>query len=79
MGLKIVLNESSKVGVEGEKMRLSSKWLRSPSIASLKMQSSSLSRRPSKGLDLRCCNTLKFVLFQIGENDLILYFCVHEI
>ena len=54
MGLKIGLNESSKVGVEGEKMRLSSKWLRSPSIASLKMPSLTLSRCPSKGLDLRC-------------------------
>ena len=43
-----------EVGIEGEKMRLSSKWLRSPSIALLKMPSLSLSRCPSKGLDLRC-------------------------
>jgi hypothetical protein len=40
-------------GIEREKIRVDSKWLRSPSMASLDMPSLSLSKCPSNGSSLR--------------------------
>jgi len=43
----------SKVGIEGERIRVASRLPHSPSMASLDMPSFSLSNCPSKGLDLK--------------------------
>ena len=43
----------SKVGVEGERIIVASRWLCPPSMASLDMPSLSLSNCLSKGLDLK--------------------------
>jgi hypothetical protein len=47
------LNFISSVGIKGEMIGVDSRWLRSPSMASLDMPFLSLSKCPSKGLDLR--------------------------
>jgi hypothetical protein len=48
MGLKMGSNFISNVGIEREKIGVDSRWLCSPSMPSL-----SLSKCPSKGLDLK--------------------------
>jgi hypothetical protein len=53
MGLKMGSNFISNVGIEREKIGVDSRWLCSPSMASLDMLSLSLYERPSKGLDLK--------------------------
>jgi hypothetical protein len=53
MGLKMGSNFISNVGIEREKIGVDSRWLFSPSMASLDMASLILSKCPSKGLDLK--------------------------
>jgi hypothetical protein len=53
MGLKMGSNFISNVGIEREKIGVDSRWLCSPSIASPDMPFLSLSKCPSKGLDLK--------------------------
>ena len=57
MRLRIGLEMGSKlisvVGIEGEKIGMSSTWLGSPSIASLVIRSLGFSRCPPKEFDLR--------------------------
>jgi hypothetical protein len=53
MGLKMDLNFISNVGIEKENIGVDSRWLCSPSMASLDMPSLSLYECPSKGLDLK--------------------------
>ena len=53
MGLEMGSYSQSNVGIEGERIRVASRWLRSPSMTSLDMSSLSLSNCPSKGLDLK--------------------------
>jgi hypothetical protein len=53
MGLKMGSNFISNEGIEREKIGVDSRWLCSPSMASLDMSSLSLSECPSKGLDLK--------------------------
>jgi hypothetical protein len=53
MGLKMGSNFISNVGIEREKIGVDSRWLCSPSMASLDMPSLSLYKCPSKGLDLK--------------------------
>jgi len=50
MGLEMGLYSISKVGIEGERIIVASRWLRSSSMASLDMPSLSLSNCPSKGI-----------------------------
>jgi hypothetical protein len=47
MGLKMGSYSISDVGTKGEKIKVVSRWLRSPSMASLGMPSLSLSKCPS--------------------------------
>jgi hypothetical protein len=47
------LNFISNVGIEWEKIGVDSRWLCSPSMASLDMPSLSFSKCLSKGLDLK--------------------------
>ena len=42
------------MGIEGERIGLSSRWLCSPTMALLDLPSLSLSKYPSTGLDLEC-------------------------
>jgi hypothetical protein len=53
MGSKMGSNFISNVDVEREKIGVNSRELCSPSMASLDMPSLSLSKYPSKGLDLK--------------------------
>ena len=48
------LNETSNVGIEGEKIGIASRWLGSPSRASLVIASLSFSRCSPKEFDLGC-------------------------
>ena len=52
MGLKTGSYSISNVGIEGERIRVASRWLHSP-MASIDMPSLSLSNCLSKGLDLK--------------------------
>jgi hypothetical protein len=53
MVLKMGSNFISYVGIKREKIRVDSRWLCSPSMASLDIPSLSLYECPSKGLDLK--------------------------
>ena len=53
MGWEMGLDETTNMGIEGEKIGLASRWLGPPSMTSLDMPPLSFSRCPPKGFDLR--------------------------
>ena len=53
MGLEMALDETSNGGIEGERIGMASKWLGSPSIASLDMPPLIFFKYPPNGIDLR--------------------------
>ena len=65
MGLDMGLYSISNVGIEGERITVASRWLCSPSMASLEIPSLSLSNCPSKGLDLKSFLRSLFRRFKI--------------